>query len=603
MLRLLPALLAVLLLVASTRGSPYAARAGQDTGWTITAFRSDITIEANGDVRIIETIDVDFAELDRHGIFREIPVEYEYNDDSNRIYEVDVLSVTDAKGATWPYERSRHGANLQLKIGDPNGTVTGAQSYVITYVARGVLNAFTDHDELFWNVNGFDWPVPADGVAAEVSLSGGGIEQAACYKGPAGSKTPCVHAVDDSGESVIYSSDGGIRSGENLTIVAGIAKGHITPGPAPILVDRPENWWERNCPPSPGAVVASIALLLGSVAALVAFWWRHGRDRVYRSVYYLNRKSAERTRPLLYRDEVVVEYTPPDDLRPAQLGLILDERADTRDVTATIVDLAVRGYLKIEEKEKTWLFGSTDWHLTKLKDGAGDLLPFEATVLKGLFETGDEADLSDLKNEFYKDLAVAQKELYSDAMERRWFELRPDSVRSWAAGCAIGVAVAGAGLVWLLGEYLNAAIAGVPVVLIGGMLLVASTTMSKRTAGGSEALRRTLGFRLFIETAEQRRQEFNERAHIFAEYLPYAIVFGSVDKWARVFRDLDTSPSTQSWYAGAAAFSAPDFSRSLESFSSSVSGVIASTPGGSGGSGFSGGSSGGGGGGGGGGSW
>ncbi|HLB22486.1 MAG TPA: DUF2207 domain-containing protein, partial [Dehalococcoidia bacterium] len=211
-------------------------------------------------------------------------------------------------------------------------------------------------------------------------------------------------------------------------------------------------------------------------------------------------------------------------------------------------------------------------------------------------------DVSDLKNEFYKDLAEAQEKLYADAMKRGWFTRNPDTARDWAQGGGVVIGVAGGGLVWLLG-LAGWAIAGLPVIAVGVMVFLTSSWMSKRTAAGSEALRRTLGFRLFIETAEKRRQEFNEKANIFAEYLPYAIVFGSVEKWARAFSDIDTMPSTQSWYVGPAIFSAPDFSRSLESFSSSVTSVIASTPGSSGGSGFSGGSSGGGGGGGGGGSW
>ena len=188
-------------------------------------------------------------------------------------------------------------------------------------------------------------------------------------------------------------------------------------------------------------------------------------------------------------------------------------------------------------------------------------------------------------------------------MDRKWFARDPSASRNWASVAGIAVAVLGGGLIWVLGEQLDAAVLGVPVVLVGLLLLAAGSSMSKRTAAGSEAMRRTLGFRLFIETADKRRQEFNERANIFAEYLPYAIVFGSVDKWANAFRDIDTTPSTASWYTGAAVFSATDFSRGLESFSSSVSSVIASTPGSSGGCGFSGGSSGGGGGGGGGGSW
>jgi uncharacterized membrane protein len=109
---------------------------------------------------------------------------------------------------------------------------------------------------------------------------------------------------------------------------------------------------------------------------------------------------------------------------------------------------------------------------------------------------------------------------------------------------------------------------------------------------------------MYIETAEKHRQEFNEKENIFARYLPFAIVFGSVGKWAKAFEGLEdqAANSTSSWYSGTRPFAPLAFSSSLQSFSSSVSSTLGSTQS-SGGSGFSGGSSGGGGGGGGGGSW
>ena len=131
-----------------------------------------------------------------------------------------------------------------------------------------------------------------------------------------------------------------------------------------------------------------------------------------------------------------------------------------------------------------------------------------------------------------------------------------------------------------------------------------SRSMASRTAAGSEMMRRVLGFRLYISTAEKYRQQFNEQENIFARYLPFAIVFGCVSKWAKAFEGLEATAqaSTSSWYTGTAPFSAMAFSSNLQSFSSSVGSTLASTQS-SGGSGFSGGSSGGGGGGGGGGSW
>ncbi len=597
---LLAATIAVVGLLLALGTAP--ARAGSDTGWTIESFAALIAIERDGELLITETIDVDFVGLEKHGIFREIPVEYSYDDEHHRIYELEVVSVTDAAGEPWPYSRSRHGANVQLKIGDPDRTISGRQSYVITYRVNGVLNAFDDHDELYWNVNGADWPVPTDAVTATVALEGGGLDDAACFQGFTGSDEPCTSAISRDGTAILFASDGGFSPGEQMTIVAGFEKGAVAE-PVPILIAKPENWWQKNFPPATSSVSVAILLLVAGIAAVIAVWWRHGRDRTYRSLYYLTQDPAEGTRPLLSKDQVVVEYTPPDDLRPAQMGMILDERADTKDVTATIVDLAVRGYLSIEEKDKAWIFSKTDWRLTKKKDPDHELLPYEQEVFSGLFSGSEtEVDVSDLKNEFYKDLAEAQKDLYADAMRRKWFTRNPDTARDWAQGAGVVIALAGGGLVYVLG-LVGWAVAAVPVVLVGVLVFLGSPLMSKRTAAGSEALRRTLGFRLYIETAEKRRQEFNEKANIFAEYLPYAIVFGSVEKWARAFRDIDTAPSVQSWYTGAAIFSAADFSRNLESFSSSVSSVITSTPGSSGGSGFSGGSSGGGGGGGGGGSW
>jgi uncharacterized membrane protein len=134
-------------------------------------------------------------------------------------------------------------------------------------------------------------------------------------------------------------------------------------------------------------------------------------------------------------------------------------------------------------------------------------------------------------------------------------------------------------------------------------MLALAHAMPRRTGPGREMYRRILGFRQYMTVAETDRQRFNEETNLFQEYLPYAIVYGCVDKWAKAFEGLENQPDTSSWYVSTHAFAPLAFSSSLQSFSSSMSSAIASTPGGSGGSGFSGGFSGGGGGGGGGGSW
>lgn len=593
-------LLALCSLLALGRVAP-AVRA--DEGWTIDSFRADITIHKDASMTIVESIDVDFGTLQKHGIFREIPIEYTIPGDSkhNRIYRFHRVAVTDADGRAWPVDQSRNGANVRLKIGDPDRIVSGKQSYRITYTIDGALNAFPDHDELYWNVNGADWPVRTLAASADVHIDGSAVNRVACFEGPTGSTEACSAVMPDGANGTAsYAATRPFSEGEQMTIVAALPKGAVAE-PRVILADKPKNWFERNFEFNPATIVGAVLAAVVGLAGAVSYWWRAGRDRTYTSIYYLSQDPTEQRRPLFYRDQVVVEYTPPDDLLPAQMGILLDERADTKDVTATIVDLAVRGYLAIVELDKSWIFGKKDWNLTKKKDGA-DLQPYERTILNGLFEDGPEKKVSELKNKYMDALKTARSELYADATKRGWFARNPEAARNGAHLLGIVVVAAAAGLGYLLGRWFGAALIAVPIGVVGGLIFLLASVMPRRSAAGSEALRRVLGFRLYIDTAEKSRQDFNEKANIFAKYLPYAIVFGSVEKWARVFRDIDTTQATQGWYVGPHPFVATDFSNSLQSFSSSVSSVIASTPGSSGSSGFGGGS-GGGGGGGGGGSW
>ncbi len=212
--------------------------------------------------------------------------------------------------------------------------------------------------------------------------------------------------------------------------------------------------------------------------------------------------------------------------------------------------------------------------------------------------------MSDLKYKFADDLVKAKDLLYKDAMAQKWFAIKPETARGMWVIVAISMMILGVGLSCFAAIFWHRGLFFLGLIPAGLVMMGVSRAMASRTAKGSETLRRVLGFRLYIETAEKYRQQFNEEENIFARYLPFAIVFGCVGKWAKAFEGLEATAaaSTSGWYSGTGAFQAMAFSSSLQSFSSSVSSTISSTQS-SGGSGFSGGSSGGGGGGGGGGSW
>ena len=568
---------------------------GADEGWVITSFHSNIEVAANSTLTITEDIRVDFQGQQKHGIFRTIPARYRYDDSRDRYYGFELKSVTDGTRSLM-YEWTAENYDQVIKIGDPNLLVSGTQRYVITYQVAGAMNSFADHDELFWNIDGALWPVPKQSVHATVNLPAGAYQKATCYQGPVGSTEACT--AENSANSVAFKSTRQLGSGEEMSAVVGLNKGVVNV-PPPLLEPRlrqfPEDAFDIN-----GLTVAAALLVLVLGLGLVAWnWWAHGRDRAYLTQYYLTKDPSEHAEPLFAHEPLVVEFEPPQKMRPAELGLILDESADAKDVTATIVDLGVRGHLTITELPE-W----ADWKFAWKAGPAEELLPYEKTILDGIFAGRKEVRLSELEGDFRPQLTIAESQIYSDALSRRLFTHSPRQARA-AWGCAgIAVVIIGCALAVGLGIAGGWGLVGVAVVITGIVLTASFPFMPQRTAAGRDLMQHTLGFRLYMTTAEKYRQQFAAKADIFTALLPYAIVFGCVSLWAKAFEGIDTTTSN-SWYVGTGPFQAALLANNLESMNTSISSAISYTPRSAGSSsGFGGGGfSGGGGGGGGGGSW
>jgi hypothetical protein len=304
---------------------------------------------------------------------------------------------------------------------------------------------------------------------------------------------------------------------------------------------------------------------------------------------------------------VPVRFRPPEGLPPALLGLIVDERVDAVDISATVVDLARRGHLRITEQEtKVLWIRRSDWRLTRTPGEVAaddpELRPYERQLLDGLFEDGDEVDVSDLTGSFAEEYRKVQRSIYEEGRLRRWFARRPDRSRSTWTGVGVGALIGAVGLTVVAMLFTTVALAALPLVVAALLLLVLAPRMPRRTPKGSAMLTETLGFKEFIVTAETDRMDFAEAEQMFVAYLPYAVVFGAVDRWAERFAELGvaTGAAVGGWYIGSRGFDAQRFSSGLSDFSSAVGSSLSTSPS-SGGS--SGGFSGGGMGGGGGGSW
>ncbi len=595
--------LAALALVSAV-ASATAGTAAAQSSERILRYAVEITIEEDDSIVVTETIDYDFGSSERHGIFRDVPTRLRYDDTYDRTYPLEVLSVSGSPGTPVQYvTEDAGGGATRIRIGDPDLTITGQHTYVIAYHIDGALNGFPDHDELYWNAIGSDWPVPIDRATASVTAPGP-IEGIACYAGPFGSNLACQRSAAE-GEVATFGQRS-LDAYHAFTVVVGLPKG-IVAEPRPILEER---WTLRRAFSTTPFTVGTFAVLaLAAVAWFGRLVWRTGRDRRFAGsqvdvLMGAPEGTPEQAVPLFEGDAAgPVEFAPPDGVRPGQIGTLMDETANPLDVTATIVDLAVRKYLVIEEIPKKGWFGKPDWKLTKLKGTDDGLLEYERVLLSGLFEDGSEVELSGLRKKFVSRLKNVQDALYRDVVGQGWFVGRPDAARQRWAAVGMGVLVGGGLLEFAAVRWTKLALLPLAVILTGALLVFGARWMPRRTPKGTGVVRRVRGFRTVIETAETNLARFAERENLFIRYLPYAIVFGLTEKWAKAFEVLGEPPPDTSWYVSQNAFAYGNFSEAMDGFTVTTAGTIASTPSGSGGSGFGGGSSGGGGGGGGGGSW
>ena len=591
--------------VAATDGGAFAA-AEQAGSERIHTYDVQLVVESSGDLLVKEVIQYDFANLpDKHGIFREIPVRLEYDEKYERVYRISDIRVSST--APDDVEETDEGRLKRLRIGHPDKTITGRHTYTITYRVEGALNGFEDHDELYWNAIGEHWAVPIGAATVSVTAPAT-VGRIACFAGPAESDLPCQVSASDGPTATFRQTPLGLHHA--FTVVVGFPKGAV-PNPEPIL---DEKWHPSRAfamTPATLGLTGGLGLLtLGGIAGL---GWTRGRDRRYIGsavdATFGTEGGQDEPVPLFQGDETPVEFAPPDNLRPGQVGTLVDETANPIDVTATIVDLAVRGYLRIEEIPKEGWFGKPDWNLVKVKEGDDKLLGYEQRLFDSLLpgEVESSTLLSDLKDTFATKMRKIQDDLYDDSVSRGWFRSRPDQVRAKWVGGGVLVLILGIGLTVLAAAFTRFGLVPIPIAIGGILLIMNADRMPHRTAQGTGVLRRTLGFRRFIEESEKERAQFAERAHLFTEYLPYAIVFGATEKWAKAFAGLDGElPDTGGWYVGhnPGYFHVAGFSSAMDNFSTTTAGTLTSTPSASGSSGFGGGGfSGGGGGGGGGGSW
>lgn len=528
----------------------------------IADFTSNIKINSDGTVIVAEIISYDFGTAAKHGIYREIPVIKKNTDGKKYKMTITVLSVTDEKSNAYTYTTTNNSGTLSIKIGDANKTITGKHIYKINYIVAGALTYFSEHDELYWNVTGNDWDIPITQAQANILLpSTENISlRAACYTGYTGSTATECTAQTGSGRFT-FKTTRGLSSSEGLTLVASFPKGMVAV--LEPVIDNSD----------------TVMSLFGMLVAFGLFVWNFIVPIKVIANWYPDYKLTKSAKI------VAAWFDPPKDawgqkLSPAQTAALVAKEFNPKIVTATIISLAQRGYLKIKQLKPK------EFELTLLK-AYYDTADFEQDLLNGIFSNGTKAtvNIKSLKNntKYGNNLEKFYVNVSKSLVTTKLFEVDPKKSQDRY-------------------NALTAVAFSTLAIILGVVAYIFGRKAAKKTALGVEKYGEAKSLYNFL-VSQNDQLDFQAKNQMFFEkLLPYASAFGVEDVWVKRFKDLQfVNPD---WYEGN-NFNTLAFVAFSHNFSASMkSAAISATQSSTGhSSGFSGGSSGGGGGGGGGGSW
>lgn len=563
-----------------------------ETNEQIDNYYVDIKILEDATLVVTEIIDYNFANNQKHGIYRDIPLLVKsLSETPFKVYDI---KVTDKNGESYEKKISQWNHNVNIKIGSENFYVSGQKTYVISYKVQGAFLFNEDSDSLNWNAIGTDWAVPILNGQIRVSLPSGILENQVnidCVFGSRGSTRKCLEPsqklLGSNIKEIIF--DNSVLSARNgITIKMNFDKGLINQPPAPNIFTAFLNKY--------GIIFLPIITFL----VMFLLWYYKGRDPRGRGV-------------------IIAQYTPPADMMPAELGTIYDERIHNKDISAEIIYLAIQGYIRIKRVKKNSIFAKEDYILEQLKDASDLSREYQKELIANLFagkliQADDEVELSadcqravylsSLKKDAYKWIKIVEKNIYNLVTSQGYFTSNPQKIRNIYLIIFILTFVFFQIFVdstqTMFVDWLASGVSLVSIMVAIFIIFIFGNKMPKKTSRGVLAKEYILGLKEYINVAEKDRIKFHnapqKNPQIFEKLLPYAMVFGLEKEWAKQFEGIYLQEPN--WYVSgqAASFSVVNFGSSLSGFRSATSSMASSSSSGGGGVG-------GGGGGGGGGSW
>jgi len=504
-----------------------------------------LKVERDGKLTVSERVTVPAGKSAN----RTAPLRLTAGPDTERVYTVTQAKVTGNGSA------SVDGQNLTVHLGAGEST--------ISYVVDGAVADQGTHEDVRWQVAS-GWDVTIDRLTVSV-VTPAEPQSITCLAGDPDSTTAC--GLSQIGEGGVPTAEQDtLTPGQRVDFAIGLPNGTV---PVNERVE-PTNGLASAFALTPETGIGLAALIVLLLAGLGLLWYSRGRDAKALAgdvgpVEVLGKDASGH-----------VAFASPDGVLPGQVGTVIDEHVDVVDVTATVIDLAVRNYLWIDEVPSGE--GVLDWRIVRRNPADEALTAYEKAVYKSLLGDADQVQLSQLRGKGVN-LAAVSSALYSDVVAKDWFARRPDTERSrWWWG---GVTVAALGIVLtvVLALTIGHALLGLAVVIGGAALAAGSRSMPARTRRGSALLHQVRGLLTYLTTVSPTDIPDGDREMVFSRSLPYAVVLGQTERWLTTFRGLDPdADGTPGLYWFGEAEQSRDldrFASRFPAFLSSLDGVLA----------------------------
>ncbi|WP_280479424.1 DUF2207 family protein [Nocardia asiatica] len=497
----------LLAIVGLSATAPVAQAQPAPEGVTITA---DLKLSRAGVLEVVEQVTVP-----PEGSFRmALPLRLKVSDDAERVFRVTDVDTEGTGTATV--------ANDQFTIEARPGTSTFRYS---------VQNTVSDAP----GTQVFHWlgVLNTDIASISASLISPSFEMGIvdCKLGPPGNTRPCAD-VKIEADGVLFLEQTDLHKGDAIDLTLQLPPGTV-PSNADVRDSGDAGPFAITTP-----VLVAFGVLLLALAGLAAFVLRARRQDAA--------MGGTGTIDPLLREGDRVQFTSPDGALPGEAGLLLDGYVDPVDIAATVVDLAVRRYIRVVP------LSDSDWRITRVNAPDDQLRDYEKAVFQALLPgDSDAVTLTDLRKPGRVDSGPVRAALVADAVARgNFLDRRRPGFPVWLGGALV---VAGIAATVALALTSGHALVGVAIALGGVATLFAPKYLPARTARGLELAGQIRALQRGLETTRREQIPPIDQETVFSRALPFMVLGARADNWIRAFRELDPSADAQPglyWFGG-----------------------------------------------------